>query len=314
MLWSVIMLWVFAVALILVGALQKTPAQLVQNRLDDLHPKRVTQAEPPLPLFLPSPRKVRESMLKALLTMLARLGEPLSQFIPTIPYLQNALMRAGHPYGMGPVEFLGLKLIGAGVGFVLPLILADPITKLNPSALPLVTIMVAMMGWTAPSLWLNKMINQRRMEMKVALPDMLDLIILSMDAGIGFDGALGRAVEKTKGPLSEEMAQALYEINHGKSRAEAFRDMAARAKIEDLSLLLAAINQSEQLGTSIGSALKIQAAEIRRRRMQELREMAAKLPVKMLIPLVVCIFPSLLLVILGPAAILLLRSGLLGGQ
>jgi tight adherence protein C len=148
--------------------------------------------------------------------------------------------------------------------------------------------------------------------MKVALPDMLDLIVLSMDAGIGFDGALGRAVEKSRGPLSDEMRRVLNEISHGKTRAEAFSGLAARCRMEDLSLLLAAINQSEQLGTSIGTALRIQVHEIRRRRTQELREMAAKLPVKMLIPLVVCIFPTVLLIVLGPAAILLLKGGIFG--
>ncbi len=309
MIWVVITLWAFAVALILIGTFQKTPVQRVQDRLDEFEPKRKGHSIAAVSSLLNSPRKAKEPILRVVLALLARLGEPLTQFIPTIPHLENDLNRAGHPFGMGPVEFLG-----AAIGFIIPLALLDPISKLNPSAPLMLTVVVAMMGWTLPTIWIKKVIQQRRLDMKVALPDMLDLIILSMDAGIGFDGALGRAIEKTKGPLTDEMAQALNEINHGKPRAEAFRDMAARAKIEDLSLLLAAINQSEQLGTSIGHALRVQAGEIRRRRSQELKEMAAKLPVKMLVPLVVCIFPSLLLVILGPAAILLLGSGMLGGK
>ncbi|NCO36212.1 MAG: hypothetical protein AUJ92_06660 [Armatimonadetes bacterium CG2_30_59_28] len=314
MIWPVIILWVFAVGLIIMGAFHKTPVQLIQNRLDDFEPNGGSRSVPVMSSLFDAPRKAREPVLKAILTMLARLGAPLSQYVPTIPNVQNDLTRAGNPHGLGPVEFLGVKLLGGAIGFIIPLVLAAPISKLNPSAPLMLTVVVAMMGWTAPTLWIKKLVRQRRLDMKVALPDILDLIILSMDAGIGFDGALGRAIEKTKGSLTDEMTLVLNEINHGKSRSESFRDMATRARLEDLSLLLAAINQSEQLGTSIGQALKIQAKEIRRRRTQELREMAAKLPVKMLIPLVLCIFPSLLLVILGPAGILLLSSGVLGGN
>ncbi len=308
----VLALWVFAAGLIVFGALNKTVSQLIQNRVDEFKPSGTAKSASHPVRLMDVPRKAREPLLNVILSTLNRVGEPLTGFVPSLGRIEANLVRAGRPYDLTSIQFLGVQGIVAGIGFILPLVLASPIAKMNPSAPLILAPVVAMMGWTLPTLWLNRTIKLRMLDMKVALPDLLDLIILSMDAGIGFDGALGRAIEKTKGPLTQEMQQALNEINHGKTRAEAFRDLAARAKIEGLSLLLASINQSEQLGTSIGSALRIQAHEIRRRRTQQLREMAAKLPVKMLIPLVLCIFPALLMIILGPAAIMLLRGGLFG--
>lgn len=308
----VLALWVFAVGLIIFGALNKTASQLIQNRVDEFKPSDAAQSRAHPVRLLDVPTKAKAPLRKVILSTLSRIGEPLAGFAPTLARIEANLTRAGHPFDLSPIQFIGVKGVAVGIGFLLPLVLASPIAKMNPSAPLMLTVVLAIIGWILPDLWLKRTIKLRMLDMKVALPDMLDLIILSMDAGIGFDGALGRAIEKTKGPLTEEMQQALNEINHGKTRAEAFRDLAARAKIEGLSLLLASINQSEQLGTSIGSALRIQAHEIRRRRTQQLREMAAKLPVKMLIPLVLCIFPALLMIILGPAAIMLLRGGLFG--
>lgn len=306
----VIMLWVFAIGTIVMGAFRKTSGQTLQDRLNQFKPVHEGPARRAPIDLLGIPGKGRQPFVKAILSLLKRVGDPLTRAVPTLPKIEADLAQAGSPFGLGAIEFLGVKAVFASIGFLLPLVFASKLKAGNPSAPLMLTIVVAMMGWVVPSLWLKKQVKERRISMKVALPDLIDLIIISMDAGIGFDGALGRAVEKIEGPLTDEMARVLNDISHGKPRSEAFRDMATRAKLEDLSLLLAAINQSEQLGTSIGTALRIQAHEIRRRRTQELREMAAKLPVKMLIPLVLFIFPALLLIILGPAAVLLKQSGI----
>lgn len=308
----VIVLWVFAIGTIVMGAFRKTPGQALQSRLNQFEPVHEGRAHRAPIDLLGVPGKGRQPFLKAILSLLKRIGDLLTRAFPTLSRIEADLAQAGNPFDLSAIEFLGAKGVIASIGFLLPLVFASKLKAGNPSAPLMLTIVVAMMGWTVPSLWLKKQAKERRLAMKVALPDLIDLIIISMDAGIGFDGAVGRAVEKLEGPLTDEMTRVLNDISNGKPRSEAFRDMAARAKIEDLSLLLAAINQSEQLGTSIGTALRIQAHEIRRRRTQELREMAAKLPVKMLIPLVLFIFPALLLVILGPAAVLLKQSGVFG--
>jgi tight adherence protein C len=135
------------------------------------------------------------------------------------------------------------------------------------------------------------------------MADVVDLIVLSIEAGLGFDQAVGEAVSKTTGPLTEELKRVLDEVRVGRQQSDAFRAMAHRVRMQELSLLVAAIDQAMKLGTGLASALRLQATEIRERRMAFVREQAGKLPVKMLLPLVFCIFPALFVVILGPAGV-----------
>jgi tight adherence protein C len=141
---------------------------------------------------------------------------------------------------------------------------------------------------------------------------MLDLLIINIEAGVGLDGAIHRSVERLQMPLTFELHRVLTEISAGKSRVLALREMAERLRIEQLSLIVASIQQSEQMGTSIGQALRQQADQLRRRRSNELREIAAKLPIKLLFPIVLFIFPTLFMVLLGPGIIKLFRSDAFG--
>jgi tight adherence protein C len=125
---------------------------------------------------------------------------------------------------------------------------------------------------------------------------------------VGLEGAIARSIERLQMPLTFELQRVLTEINAGKSRIIALREMAERLRIEEFSLIIASIQQSEQMGTSIGGALRQQAQQLRRRRSNELREIAAKLPTKLLFPIVLFIFPTLFMVLLGPGAILAYRS------
>jgi len=152
---------------------------------------------------------------------------------------------------------------------------------------------------------MNRLAARRRFEMQLALPDFLDLVILSVEAGMGFDGAVARAISNSSGPLAEELAHVLAEVSQGRPRLDAFRELAERAKVEEISLLVSTVHQAEQLGVSIGTALRELAGQLREERLHRAREIIAKLPVKMLFPLMVFIFPALFIVILGPAAIML---------
>ena len=140
------------------------------------------------------------------------------------------------------------------------------------------------------------------------IPDALDLLTISVRAGLGFDAALGKVVEKLHGPLSDEFRRALAEVRVGKERREALRDIVARTEVGPLTNFIGAIIQAEQLGVSISKVLQVQSEQLRIERRQRAEEQAAKAPIKMLFPLVGCIFPSLFIVILGPAIILIVLN------
>ena len=140
------------------------------------------------------------------------------------------------------------------------------------------------------------------------IPDTLDLLTISVRAGLGFDAALGKVVEKLKGPLSDEFRRALAEVRVGKARRDALRDIVPRTEVGPLTNFIGAIIQAEQLGVSISKVLQVQSEQLRIERRQRAEEQAAKAPIKMLFPLVGCIFPSLFIVILGPAIILIVQN------
>ena len=141
-----------------------------------------------------------------------------------------------------------------------------------------------------------------------AVPDTLDLLTISVRAGLGFDSALAKVVEKTNGPLADEFARALAEIRVGRPRRDALRDVVERTEVPGLSAFVGAIIQAEQLGVPIAKVLQVQSEQLRIERRQRAEEMANKAPIKMLFPLVGCIFPSMFIVILGPAIILIMQE------
>ena len=139
--------------------------------------------------------------------------------------------------------------------------------------------------------------------MTLQLPDALDLLTISVEAGLGFDAALAKVVEKMYGPLVDEFRQALAEVRMGRARRDALRDVATRADSQPVSNFIGAIVQAEQLGVPIAKVLQIQSNQLRIERRQRAEEAAAKAPVKMLFPMVGCIFPTIFIVILGPAIV-----------
>ncbi len=229
--------------------------------------------------------------------------------------LREMLSQAGNPLGMGVAEFTGLKflmlIVMTTIGFfssfyAVPLIISfmgsasDATTSLM--FMLLWVLIFAFIGFSGPTFWLRRFINKRIKQIRKSMADVVDLIVLGIEAGLGFDAAVGKTVEKTKGPLTDELRRVLAEVNVGRSQSEAWRDMALRVRMGDLTLLVAAIDQAVKMGVGLAHALRLQAQEIREKRMAYIREQAGKLPVKMMLPLVLCIFPALFIVILGPAA------------
>jgi tight adherence protein C len=176
----------------------------------------------------------------------------------------------------------------------------------NPVYLAVSVALGAALGFYLPVLWLKQKVDKRRSEIQKGLPDAMDLLVIAVDAGLGFDAALARVTDKYKNALSDEFAKVLREVSLGRPRLEAMDEMGRSSGVEDLHNFIQAIIQSEQFGTGIGKILRIQADEMRRKRRQRAQEKAAQATLKMMLPMVGCIFPTLWIVLLGPAALILM--------
>ncbi|MGH9004988.1 MAG: type II secretion system F family protein, partial [Acidimicrobiia bacterium] len=174
----------------------------------------------------------------------------------------------------------------------------------------LVTGLLWTISFIGADVWVRRRITERQHEISVQLPDLLDLLVISVEAGLGFDQAIARAVAVIPGALTEEFTRMLQEIRVGATRAEALRSLDERTGVPDLHTFVLALLQADAFGVSIGRMLRSQADDMRVRRRQRIQEQAQKAPVKMLFPLVFCIFPSLFTVIIGPAVLQIMRSGL----
>lgn len=209
---------------------------------------------------------------------------------------------AGNPRFPNLIEYLGLKLLSAAA--VIPLgIIGLAYLDLAWGVRGTALAIVIGIGIWLPDIVLQRIIEGRQAAIRRALADALDFLVVSVEAGIGLEGAIQRVVQRSRGPLPDELRRVLEQVRLGRSRADALRDMGQRTQVQELMSFVAAIQQAETMGVSIAKVLRTQAEAVRRRRAERAREAAAKLPVKLLFPLVFFIFPALFVVILGPAAI-----------
>jgi tight adherence protein C len=236
-----------------------------------------------------------------------RLGSLMSRSTPqkARQNLMNRLDLAGRPGNLTPEDFAAVRIVAAAVmaavGLGIGLLLANVVYLVVSVAAG------AILGFYLPVLWLKQKVDARRGEIQKGLPDAMDLLVIAVDAGLGFDAALARVTDKYKNALSDEFAKVLREVSLGRPRLEAMDEMGRSSGVEDLHNFIQAIIQSEQFGTGIGKILRIQADEMRRKRRQRAQEKAAQATLKMMLPMVGCIFPTLWIVLLGPAALILLK-------
>ena len=216
----------------------------------------------------------------------------------TVESVRMKLLSAGLSQKVSVNAFLALKAVGAAVGLFLGVmfgISAGPVGALG------FTAAFAIGGFILPSFLLSAKTRRRREQIKSELPDALDLLAVSVEAGLGFDGAIVKLTEHMEGELIEEFRLTLGEIRVGEGRQEALKRMAERVDTPELSAFTRAIIQADQLGISLGRILRVQAADTRLRRQAAAEEKAMKAPIKMLFPTVMFIFPAMFIVILGPA-------------
>ena len=253
---------------------------------------------------------------RILMPLARKMGELASRFTP-----QNALQataekleRAGNPGNLDPTVFWALRFVGIGLGGLMLLLttFAPEGSFIKGRTGFLIAAVFAVLGFYLPELWLGSKIGRRQKDIRRAMPDALDLLTICVEAGLGFDAAMGKVHEKWDNELSLIFGRILREMTLGKLRRDALRDMADRVGIAEMTSFVAAIIQSEQLGVSMANVLRIQSDGMRVKRRQLAEEEAQKAPIKMLFPMGILIFPSLMIILLGPAALLLMRS-VLGG-
>jgi tight adherence protein C len=216
--------------------------------------------------------------------------------------IRHRLEMAGSPARWDTERVLAFKALGllvfAVLGLFLPLVL-------GASTLPAIGLMIVLgaVGYFGPDLWLYQLAYNRREAIQRTLPDALDLLTISVEAGQGFDAALAQVARNTEGPLADEFFRVLQEMQIGLGRAEAFRALSERTNVADLRNFVTAMVQADVFGIPIANVLRVQAREMRIKRTQRAEEAAQKVPVKILFPLIFCILPSLFVVVIGPAAI-----------
>lgn len=221
--------------------------------------------------------------------------------------IEMRLLQAGNPFGMTPIDFRILQVL---VLLVLPT-LFGVLAKLLRADTPSIILMVLLsflFSLVLPSYYIKQKIKQRNHSALKELPDVVDLLTVSLEAGLGFDSALTKLISKKHGILSEEFHRCLEEIRLGKTRRDALKGIQERVLVDELHSLISSILQAEKLGISMVHILRIQSHEIRQQRKQRAEEAAMKAPIKMLFPLVIFIFPSLFIVLLGPALIQFLTT------
>ena len=288
----------FAAVFLLLLSLQGGQNKDVRARLEGLRPQ-------------PQPDQIEER-----LTLSQRIFAPLTQslvlqmkrLLPTkmLEGIEQKLIVAGEPMTLN--GFLTFQLITASVFFLLPaLLIGSGTMQVGMMSLGFFAGF-SLAGVALPQYWLRSRIGQRQNEIIKSLPDSFDLITTCAEAGLGLDAALARVAEKVKGPFADELGRMLRDIALGKMRREALRELGERTGVPDLVSFVNAIIQAESMGSSIGTVLRVQADQLRVRRRQRAEEQAYKAPIKMIFPLVLCIFPTLFIVILWPAIITIMTG------
>jgi tight adherence protein C len=240
---------------------------------------------------------------RAVAPVMQGIGRFALRFTPTgwVGRAQHKLVLAGWAERMDGNTWAAIRIISLVISIVL-LFIVVPLVDGTVMRFGVAGLII-FLGYFGPEASLNRAIDGRRKEMEKTLPDIIDLLVISVEAGLGFEAAMGRVVQNVPGELSKEFSRTLQETRVGVSRHDALKAMSERTDVDDLNSFILSLVQADQFGVSIARMLRVQADEMRVRRRQRIQEKAFAAPVKMVFPMLFCIFPSIFIVILGPAAI-----------
>lgn len=302
----VVLIIIGAVSMVFVGMRDASGEDPLQERLAEFAASGETVNLEQIELSQPFSDRV-------VVPLARKFGEFATRFTP-----QNAIQSAAHkielagsPSMLDPSTFWASRfMVSILMGGFLVLIFS--ISKMSIGLLQrlLVVGMFMLLGFYIPEMLLSSRIGRRQKEIRKAMPDALDLLTICVEAGLGFDGAMAKVYEKWDNELSLAFGRVIREIQLGKLRRDALRDMANRLGIPEMTSFVAAVIQSEQLGVSMAKVLRIQADQMRMKRRQHAEEEAHKAPIKMLIPMALLIFPSICIVLMAPAILMMMRSAL----
>jgi len=285
-----IIAFLFASLLVAAGAmaLSSSSSTTIERRLGELTVGQV-EAKAATPEYA-----------KAIVDALKRVGAVAPKSASEMGKLQQRLVAAGYRSKEALIVFFGIRLACALAGFAL---LMSPLIA-RPNIL--MALGATALGYLLPSMALARIAKKRQHKIRLGLPDALDLLVVSVEAGLGLDQAIQRVgveLDFAHPDLSEELALINLELRAGKGRAEALRNLAERTGVDDVASLVAMLVQTDKFGTSVAQSLRVHSETVRTKRRQRAEEAAAKTGVKMVFPLVFCIFPAIWVVTIGPAAI-----------
>lgn len=292
----------FAIMILFVGfARSRRAPNPVEERLQmyGTRPRTLEEIE----LSQPFGERALFPLVRGLARLITRRTPP-----KNVEEMRQKLELAGLPNNWSVSDFLGVRGL---VGIITSAILTFLAVVIRADA-PVILLFLGaggFLGFYLPLFWLNRSIRLRQERILRQLPDAMDLLTISVESGLGFDAAMAKVSEKWDNDLSRAFARTLSEIRVGKSRREALRDMSQRIQISDFTNFIAAIIQADQLGVSIAKVLRIQSEQMRIRRRQRAEELANQAPIKMLIPLTFLVFPSIFIVLLGPAVLVFMSGG-----
>ncbi|HKZ86794.1 MAG TPA: type II secretion system F family protein [Anaerolineae bacterium] len=293
-----------AVVLILIGLSARDPREALQARLAEYSAREQAATLEEIELSLPFSERVIAPLVRSM-------AEFVKRFTPerTLEAARHKLDLAGNPQNWSASEFFGVRVLAAIVLAALIFVVLS-ITDAEIGMRLLMTIVFALLGFFLPALLLGRRIRSRQSSIVKSLPDALDLLTVCVEAGLGFDQAMKKVSEKWDNELSRAFTRVLQEIQLGRMRREAMRDMANRMEVSEVTSFVAAIIQAEILGVSMTKILRIQSDQMRIRRRQRAEEKAHQASIKMIIPMVFLIFPSIWVVLLGPAILQVMQAGI----
>ena len=292
-----------AIALVIVGARFSRENQ--ENQSDPVMARLAEATQRGETVSLEDIELQQPFMERIVIPIIKKFGEISTRFTPQ-KLLEETTLKlelAGNPGRIDASTFLATRFVGAGVfGGLLLLISSLPTVNWPLGRVVLIVGIFTALGFFFPQLWLQSRINRRQTEVRKAMPDALDLLTICVEAGLGFDAAMSKVSEKWENELSIMFGRCIREVQLGKTQREALRDMADRLGLPELTSFVAAVIQSQILGVSLAKVLRIQSDQMRMKRRQFAEELAHKAPVKMIIPMALLTFPSIMIILMAPAA------------